>query len=45
MLWFSCQIAFNLAWHAAGLGSAIAAAALLAKESQQPLSLGRVRPM
>ncbi|KAL0048056.1 hypothetical protein WJX82_006699 [Trebouxia sp. C0006] len=28
-----------------GLGSAIAAAALLAKESQQPLSLGRVRPM
>ncbi|KAL0022812.1 hypothetical protein WJX79_000766 [Trebouxia sp. C0005] len=30
---------------APGLSSAIAAAALLAKESQQPLSLGRVRPM
>lgn len=28
-----------------GLGSAIAAASLLAKESQQPLSLGRIRPM
>lgn len=28
-----------------GLGSAIEAATLLAKESQQPMSLGRVRPM
>ncbi|KAL3159344.1 hypothetical protein ABBQ32_011295 [Trebouxia sp. C0010 RCD-2024] len=30
---------------APGLGSAIEAARLLARESQQPLPLGRVRPM